>query len=148
ALLLVWVPSPKQLARDEGSGLRRRWASKKFGCRPVLEQPALIQEDDLVGESPRLPEIVSGHDDLGAAEVDGRDYVLAGARRGRGEARRRLVKKQDLGRRRPGARQGQPLLLADRELAGRPLREVAESRVVEYFADSSPAPIGGNALKP
>src|SRR5215813_2723044 len=67
----AWLP--QQFAGDEGGRLRRGGAAEEVGGGPLFEQAALVQEDDLVGEAPRLAEIVRGHDDLGAAEVDGGD---------------------------------------------------------------------------
>src|SRR5260370_22273258 len=63
-------PSPYQLARDVGAAFRRTRALEKILGRRVLQQPALVQEQHLVREPPRLAEIMGGHDDLGAGHVE------------------------------------------------------------------------------
>jgi hypothetical protein len=53
----------------------------------VLKEAAPTREDDLIAEPPGLTDIVRGHGDLDAAEVDSLDSlddVLNGASRGRG----------------------------------------------------------------
>ena len=90
--------------------------------RRALDQPSLVQEQDLVAEAARLGEIVRRHDDLGAGGVERLDDRLDLARRAGIEVRGRLVEEQHLGVQRPGARQREPLLLAAGEHARRPAR--------------------------
>ena len=104
---------------------RRRVAEKRLHRR-ALDQPPLVDEQHLVAEAPRLAEVVRRHDDLGARGVERLDHGLDLARRARIEARGRLVEKQHLRMQRPGAREREALLLAAREHARRPVREVGE----------------------
>ena len=60
--------SPATKARASGGA----GAHEEAGGVGVLDQPALVQEDDLVGVAAGLAEIVRGHDDLDAALVQRR----------------------------------------------------------------------------
>src|SRR5262249_6496944 len=142
------LSSPEQPPLDEGRGLPRRRPGEEVRRRPLLEQAATMQEHDLVGKAPRLAEIVRGHHDLRAREVDRADDLLDGARRRRIQVRRRLVEEQHLGRGGPGARQRQALLLADGERPRRPVREIGKARVIQHLADPRPSQRPRNALEP
>ena len=71
-----------------------------------------MQENDLVGESARLAQIVGDQDNAGAASVRARDQLLDGQGGGWVEAGGGLVEEQDLGLDRQRAHQRQALLLA------------------------------------
>ena len=100
---------------------------KKFGGRRAFGDAALVQENDFFRQAPRLAEIVGGHDDTGAGLVNIGDDAFHLARRGRVETGGRLVKEQDARFERPGACQGNPLLLAARQDARRTLGEMAQA---------------------
>ena len=98
----------------------------------------MVEEQDLIGQAPRLAQIMGGHHDLGAGTMD-RLYQLFDGAGGRGiQARRRLVEEQHLRLQRPGARQGQALLLAAGEHAGRLMRERAEAGAPQDLGDPLP----------
>src|SRR5258708_5305098 len=75
--------SRQEVAVEEGAG--------RLVCRAIEEirgsgprcGPPLMEEDDLVRETPRLSEIVRRHDDLGATLVKEVDDLLDGTGRGR-----------------------------------------------------------------
>ena len=58
--------------------------AKKARGRRLLDEPAPLQEHDLVGQAPRLAEVVRRHHDRRAAGVDAADDLLDGARRASG----------------------------------------------------------------
>src|SRR5882724_595264 len=148
SLLPEWSASPQQFSLDEGRRLRRQGPRKELHRRPLFEQTAAMQEDDLIGKPPRLAEVVCGHDDLRAAQIDGGDDILDGARCRRVQIGRRLVEKEHLRRRRPGAGERQPLLFADRERARRAMGELGEAGVIEHFANPGAPQRPRDALEP
>src|SRR5882724_8270930 len=148
SLLPEWSASPQQFSLDEGRRLRRQGPRKELHRRPLFEQTAAMQEDDLIGKPPRLAEVVCGHDDLRAAQIDGGDDILDGARCRRVQIGRRLVEKEHLRRRRPGAGERQPLLFADGEGARRAMGEIGEAGVIEHFANPGAPQRPRDALEP
>src|SRR5216683_3317486 len=127
--------SPQKVTGQESARLRGRRPLEERGRRGVLGDPALMQKDDLVGQPPRLAEIVRRHDDLGAGGMDRVDDLLDGPGRRRIEARRRLIEEEDLRTQRPGAGQRQALLLAAGEDARRSLRQLGQADPVERLGD-------------
>src|SRR3546814_6705246 len=70
------VGSPQQFALQEGA--------RRTGSRPieelvggrVFQKPAVVQEEDVVGEAPRLNEVVRRHDDGHAVGMKGLGHLL------------------------------------------------------------------------
>jgi hypothetical protein len=93
----------------------------------VLDNAAAMQELDLVGQPPRLAEIVRGHHDLGAGLPHRLHDRLDEARGGEVEAGGGLVEKEERRIERPGARERHALLLAARKPARGPRREAREA---------------------
>ena len=60
------VRLPWQFSFQKAGGLGRGRMLEKLVRRRALHQPALMQEQDLVGEAVRLPEVVRDHHDLRA----------------------------------------------------------------------------------
>src|SRR6185503_9475223 len=102
---------------------------------------AAAHEQDLVGETVRLAEIVRGHDDLAARLVHREHDRFHHARGGRIEIGGGLVEEQNFGIERPCARERHALLLAAREPARRSQREMREAHRFEPLA-RDPAPLG------
>ena len=98
-----------------------------------LDDPTLMQEQDLVAKPARLAEVVSDHDDLGTGRMQRGDDALDLLCRTRVEARGRFIEKQKLGAQRPHARQRKPLLFA----AGKHARRSTGERIQ---ADACAAP--------
>ena len=113
AILLPEIARPRPI----GDSLKNT-----LGAR-ALDEPALVQEQHLVGEAPRLTQVVRHHHDLRAGRVHRRDDALDLVGRARIEARGRLVEEQHLGIERPRAREREALLLAAGEHARRPVGE-------------------------
>ena len=97
----------------------------------MLDQPAFVQEQDLVGVTAGLPEIVGRHHDFHAALVHRRHHGLDHPGRGRIEIGGRLVEEQHLGLERPGAGERKALLLAARKHARRAVDEVGEADLAQ-----------------
>ena len=117
------------LLREIGGLGRVRMLQELLGRR-ALDEPALVQEQDLVAEAPRLPEVVGHHHDLGARRVQCRDDPLDLVRGAGIEVRGRLVEEEHFGLQRPGAREREPLLLAAGQHARRALRIALRGRRV------------------
>ena len=62
SLSLQHEPAGKEGARRLAFGLR-----EKIGCQGMLDNPAMMQENDILRESARLADIVGDDDDLNAA---------------------------------------------------------------------------------
>ena len=76
---MPWQFSFRKAAASAVAGWR-----KKRVDRRALDEPAVVEEQDLVAEAPRLAEVVRDHHDLGAGGVDRRDHRLDLARRAAG----------------------------------------------------------------
>jgi hypothetical protein len=102
--------------------------------RRMLRDAPFVHEQHLVAEPPRLAEVVGRHDHLRSRRIERPDHALDLARRGRVEARGRLVEEQHLRVKRPRPRQRQALLLAAREHARRAVLEMRKPDALERFA--------------
>ena len=93
-----------------------------------------MQEQDLVAQPLRLPQVVRHHDDLGALGMHRRDDAFDFVRRAGIEIGGRLVEKKNLRPQRPGARQREALLLAARKHARGALGERFEAHRAQRLA--------------
>ena len=114
--------------------LRRGGQREKSGGRRALDEPSLVQEQDLVAEAARLPEVVRAHHDLRSGVTDRLDDPFHLGACSRVEARGGLVQEQHLRSQCPGAREREPLLLAAREHARGAVREMCEPDALERRA--------------
>src|SRR3546814_137547 len=104
------VGSPQQFALQEGA--------RRTGSRPieelvggrVFQKPAVVQEEDVVGEAPRLDEVVRRHDDGHAVGMKGLGHLLHRAAGRRVERLGGPVEEEHFGAERPGARPRPPTL--------------------------------------
>src|SRR5687768_6858861 len=125
--------SPQELALDEGAcGFRPRAVEELVG-RSVLQEPAVMHEQHLVGETPCLPEVVRRHHDRHAIGMERPDHLFHGPRCGGIERRRGLVEEQQLWIEHPGPRHGEALLLATGQNPCRPARQGGEAETIERF---------------
>src|SRR5215472_16150065 len=131
---------PHELARDVSAAFGCARSLEELARGRMLEQPALMQKQHLVGEPLGLAEIVGGHDDLGACHVEGRDHRLDRASRGGIEAGGGFVEEQHLRMQGPGARERQPLPLAAGEGAGGTVSKLGEPDLGERLI-GLPAPL-------
>ena len=112
-------------------------ASAVVGCARncargrALDDAAVMQERDLVGEAPHLPQIVRDQHHARSLRAHGADQALDRRGRGRIEIGGRLVEDQDLRTRRQRAGDRQQLLLAAREHAGRHMRQMRKPRALQ-----------------
>ena len=81
-------------------------------CGSLFDNATAVHEYDLIGEAPRLSEVVAHQDDLGAALFGGLDDVFDGGGRSRIEVGCRFIQKKDGRFRRECARECQSLLFA------------------------------------
>ena len=77
----------------------------------VFDEPALVQKQDLVGQTTGLPQVVRGHDNLCACVVNMLEQRFHGLGCCRVKAGGWFIKEQHLGLEGPGTRQGKALLL-------------------------------------
>src|SRR5689334_13707755 len=97
----------------------------------LLDEPAVVEEEDLVGHAAREAEAMRGHHDARAGTVDAADLLLDGGGGARVEAGRRLVEVEDAGTQRPCAGECKALALAARERACGLLGERPQPRLLE-----------------
>ena len=115
------VSGPWQFSFDERRGFGGGGLREKAVDRRALDEPPLVEEQDLVAQAPRLAEVVRGHHDLGARGVESPGSRLRprasrpGSRLAVGSSRNSTS-----GSQRPGAREREALLLAARQHARRP----------------------------
>ena len=120
---------PWQFSFQKAGGLGRGRVLEETVGRRALDQPALVQEQDLVAEAVRLPEVVRAPSRSWCRpRACAAMIVLDLVRRARVEARRRLVEEQHFRAQRPRARQREPLLLAAGEHARRVVRAARRAR--------------------
>ena len=124
--LLSRVRSNQKLAGDKPGGLGSFGLLKNVAVSLVFDDTAAMHQDDVAGEPARLAEVVCRHHHLDAARGDVADQILDRFRRGRIEARGRLVEEQDLRILGERACEREPLLLAAGELSRRPVAEAGE----------------------
>ena len=94
-------------------------AAGQLERRPAGDQPAVVDDVDLVGEPLRLVHVVRGQHHGHAVVAQLLEQLPDGAAHGRVEPGGRLVDEDDLGPPDQGHRQPEPLLLAAREPAVR-----------------------------
>lgn len=94
------------------------WCAEDLGGRPLLDDPAAVDEDDPVGDFAGEADLVGDDDERGAAggQVldDGEDFTHQFGIEGGGG----LVEEDDAGTQGDGAGDGDTLLLSTGELAG------------------------------
>ena len=106
---------------EERPGLGRVRGGEEVARGAGLDEPAAVQEGDVVGEPAGLAEVVGAHHYVDAVAATSRDHRLDAcvSRRGRGAAEGSSRKRHSR-LERPGARHGEPLLLAAGEPPRRP----------------------------
>src|SRR5262245_55739198 len=94
---VISVLSKHKASGEEGAGrLALRPLKETCGCRR-LDDPALMHEEHVQRQPPRLADIMRDHDDLYAAMLSVDKQFFDGKGRGRIEARGRLVEEQNIG---------------------------------------------------
>ena len=111
------------IASPRKGAVARRAASVELARRAELDQPAVAQHRDLVGEGQRL-RLVMRHQDRGesgGAQDRGGDTPRMVSRKAGIERRKRLVEKHQPWLARQSAGEGHPLLLAAGKLVRAPV---------------------------
>ena len=85
---------------------------------PMLDNAPMVHEDDVLREPSCLADVMGDDDDLDTTPLSVNQELLDGERRGRVEARGRLVEEQQLRLETQRAGEAQPLLLAAGEHPG------------------------------
>src|SRR5262245_49409855 len=114
-IILLSSLSDDQLACKEAARCVRCRTVEEGGSRSVLDETAAGEEDDIAGQTLRLPEIVGRHYDLDPGRSDAGNDVLHRPCCCRIEARRRLVEQEEVRLAGESARQSETLLLAARK---------------------------------
>ena len=131
--------------------LPNAWRSGRSACsakkrsvgRSARIAPA-VEIDHPGGQALGLAEVVRAHDERHSVGGESGQHSLDLLLRRRVEIGGRLVEEQHVGPDRPGAGQGQPLLLAAREGARRPLGAVGQAGALQRLArPARPAPAAG-----
>ena len=120
-----------EAAFEPGAGRLRAGRIEDLGRRTGLHDATRMQEDHVVGEPPRLPEIVGDQDDGDPAFVRLADELFDRMRGGRVQACRRLVEKEHPGGASERTDDGESLLLTRGQDPGGPMRHVVEPRALE-----------------
>ena len=132
--------------RPEPDAVARAGAADQLGRRAVGHQPAVVDDDDAVGEPLGLVEVVGGeqHGDAVVAQLG--DDLADDLAPGRVDARGRLVEERHLGPADEREREGQALLLAAGQLPPGAALEPGQPEPVEQLAGSSGLRVEGGGV--
>ena len=120
-----------EAALEPGAGRLRTGRIEDLGRRAGLHDTAGMHEDHVVGEPSRLPEIVGYQDDGDPAAMRLVDELFDRVRRGRIQARGRLVEQEHPGCARERTDDREPLLLTRGKDPGGPMHHVVKPRPPE-----------------